>query len=361
LVWAKGQQYRHVVVFNKNNLTANCRLYDVTLIDAKPDEPEILAAIANSTLVAFFKTFYGRYTGTEGSFEMMAIDLNLLELPDPRNAPKAVAKKLCNAFARLCKRYTTAMVEEAFMDCRSSERIKKLAENPVELPNELKMADRRDLDLAVFELLGVSDASEREKLVEELYHETANHFRQIRIVEVQKQEQRAKSDGREFRTDELAADLWDSLPDEDKQPLAEWLANKVADGQPVNIPEGEARLPDATDFLDASTVFFRLPGADKADFKPLKLPSRPHAELAHFAWQQKIHGNMTLPKTEKAARELLAAATARLNALTAKADDLARSRTSDERKAMDLSRLLVHWMIHGKPSRATKQEAGVSE
>jgi methylase of polypeptide subunit release factors len=358
LVWAKGQQYRHVVVFNQNNLTANCRLYDVTLVDAKPNEPEILAAIANSTLVAFFKTFYGRYTGTEGSFEMMVIDLNFLESPDPRDAPKAIAKKLRDAFARLCQRNTSAMVEEAFMECRSSERAKKLAENPIELPEELKQSDRRDLDLAVFELLGVSDAREREKLVDELYWETANHFRQIRIVEIQKQEQRAKSEGREFRTDELAADLWDSLPEDDKQPLEAWLASQVADGLPVNIPEGDARLPDASDFLDASTVFFRPAGAEKAAFKPFQLPSRPHAELVHFAWQQNFHGDVELPKTEKAARELLNRATTRLKVLSAKADELARSRTSDERKAMDLSRLLVHWMINGKPSREAKKGTG---
>jgi methylase of polypeptide subunit release factors len=357
LVWAKGQQYRHMVVFNRNNLTANCRLYDVTLVDAKPGEPEILAAIANSTVVAFFKTFYGRYTGTEGNFEMMVIDANLLEIPDPRNAPKAVAKKLRDAFAKLCARDTGSLVEEAFMECRSSERIKKLAENPIALPHELKMPDRRDLDLAVFELLGVGNASEREKLVDELYYETANHFRQIRIVEVQKQEQRAKSDGREFRTDELAADLWDSLQDDEKQPLAVWLPRQVDDGFPVNIPEGEARLPDPADFLDANTVFFRAPGTENAVFKPLPFPSRAHAELVHFAWQQKIHGKMALPKSEKAAQELFASATARLKALTAKADELARSRISDERKAMDLSRLLVHWMINGKPSREPNPKA----
>ena len=84
--------------------------------------------------------------------------------------------------------------------------------------------------------------------------------------------------------------------------------------------------------------------------------SRPHAELVHFAWQQNIHGKFALPKTEKAARELFTGATARLNALTTKANELARSRTSDERKALDLSRLLVHWMINGKPSRAAKQK-----
>jgi hypothetical protein len=213
------------------------------------------------------------------------------------------------------------------------------------------MADRRALDLAVFELLGIADAREREKLVDELYWETANHFRQIRIVEVQKQEQRAKSDGHEFRTDEFAADLWDSLHEDEKQPLAAWMASQVADGMPVNIPEGDARLPHEADFLDASTVFFRPSGADKATFKPLNLPSRPHAELVYFAWDHKLHGKVALPKSEKAARELINCATARLKALTAKASELARSRTSDESKAMDLSRLLVHWMINGKPTR----------
>ena len=64
--------------------------------------------------------------------------------------------------------------------------------------------------------------------MDELYWETANHFRQIRVVEIQRQEQRAKSEGREFRTDELAADLWDSLPEDDKQPLTVWLANQVS-------------------------------------------------------------------------------------------------------------------------------------
>jgi methylase of polypeptide subunit release factors len=352
--WPMAQQYRHVIPGNPDNLICNHNLFDVHPLDLDAQAVDVLTAVVNSTLVANFKTFYGRYAGTEGNLKTEVVDVNLMEIPDPRKAPKAVAKKLNDAFARLCSRTTGGMVEEAFMECRSYERIKKLAEKPVELPNELKMADRRNLDLAVFELLGVASAGEREKLVDELYYETANHFRQIRIVEVQKQEQRAKSEGREFRADELAADLWDSLQDDEKQPLAAWLANQVAGGLPVNIPDGDARLPDASDFLDANTVFFRAPGADKSAFTPLQLPSRPHAELVFFASRQRIHGQLALPKTENAARELFTGATARLKALTAKADELARSRAGDERAAMDLSRLLLHWMINGKPARETK-------
>jgi hypothetical protein len=315
---------------------------------------DVLTAVANSTLIAIFKTFYGRYAGTEGNLKTEVVDVNLLEIPDPRNAQKAVAKKLRDAFVQLCERDTGSLVEEAFVECHSSERAKKLAENPIELPEELKQRDRRDLDLAVFELLGVTDVAEREKLCDELYWETANHFRQIRIVEIQKQEQRAKTAGREFRTDELAADLWDSLPEDEKQPLAEWLTGEVSGGVTVEIPDGQASLPDASDFLDATTIFFRAPNGGKAAVQPVKLPSRAHAELVHLAWQQNFRGKIALPKNEKVARTLLNSAQKRLNSLTVTADKLARSRTSDEKKTLDVSRLLLHWMINGKPNREKK-------
>ncbi len=187
-LWPMFAQYRHVIPINPKQLIANHNLYDLCLPDLTKEQKQSLFAIANSTFTALSKTYYGRYAGTEGNFEMMIIDLNLVELPDPRLATKEIAKKLKEAFQKICSREITPLVEEAFSECRSSERIKKLACNPVELPNELKMADRRDLDLAVFELLGITNATEREKLVDELYYETANHFRQIRIVEVQKQE-----------------------------------------------------------------------------------------------------------------------------------------------------------------------------
>jgi len=116
------------------------------------------------------------------------------------------------------------MVEEEFMRCHSAVRAKKLAEKPIGLPTELEMKDRRALDLAVFELLGVPNAKEREALCDELYRETAAHFRQIRLVEIQKQEQRAGASGREFRTDEMAADL------------AGLLQHWMIHGQPRNEP-----------------------------------------------------------------------------------------------------------------------------
>ncbi len=353
LVWSKSQQYRHVVVHNKNRLIVNCNLYDVSVLNEQACSPELCAAVLNSTLVGLTKFYFGRFAGTEGNLKTEVVDVNLLEIPDPRHATKGVAKKLQDAFTKLCRRDTRPMVEEEFMECHSVERAKKLAEKPIGLPGELEMPDRRALDLAVFELLGVTDAKEREALCDELYHETAAHFRQIRVVEIQKQEQRAGSTGREFRTDELAADLWDALSDDEKQPLSEWLASRIAGDKTFAIPEGDASLPDANDFLDANTVFFRQSIAGKATSQSMPLPSRSHAEMVFALSQIGVLGTVRLPGEESEAREAKRMLDARLAALTEKANHLARSRTSDERKATDLAGLLYHWMLHGRPKHKT--------
>ena len=351
--WPMAQQYRHVIPANPENLICNHNLFDVHPFELSNEQVAALQAIVNSTLLANFKTFYGRYAGTEGNLKTEVVDVNLMEVPDPRHITKAIAKKMRDAFAQLCQRDTRAMVEEEFMECHDPERAQKLAQKPISLPWELRQPDRRALDLAVFELLGVQDAAERGRLCDELYYETANHFRQIRIVEIQKQEQRAGKEGGEFRTDELAADLWDGLPDEDKQPLVEWLAaqGKAGDGFTVEVPEGRASLPDATDMLDANTIFFRLPKGGKGAAPPLALPSRAHAEMVFAMAQHSFHGLLPLPKSETAAQTLQAGLKQRLLSLTAKAEELARSRTGDEKRTSELAALLEFWLIHGKPRR----------
>lgn len=351
LVWPKSQQYRHIIVHNKSRLIVNCNLYDVTILDGC--SPELLAGILNSTLVGLIKIYFGRYAGTEGNLKTEVVDVNLLEVPDPRYVSSNIAKKLSHAFEKLSKRDSLGMVEEEFMACRHSERIRKLAEKPVGLPQELRMPDRRALDLAVFELLGVSDAGERERLCDELYYETANHFRQIRIVEVLKQEQRAGTDERGFRTDELAEDLWDSIPSLDRQPLLEWIAAQVKKDTVLDVfvPEGPASLPDANDLLDPNTIFFHPGRGSKASITKIVLPSRSHVEIIFLLTQQKVHGSLLLPKTKEAASALLVALTERMGSMEKTANELSRSRTGDEKRAAEVAALLKFWLVHGKPTK----------
>jgi hypothetical protein len=356
MLWPMIQKYRHIIAANPHRLICNKRLFDIHPFNLSEDQESALQAVLNSTLVALFKFYYGRYVGTEGTMDTDVVDVNLIEVPDPRRASKAVVKKLQDAFAELCRRDTQHFVEEEFLECQSSERAKRLAEKPIGLPIELTMPDRRALDLAVFELLGVGDADEREKLCDALYYETTAHFRHNRILDIQKQEQRSKTEGREFRTDELAADLWDSLPDEHKQPLLEWITTQVTGGVPVNIPDGHPSIPDANDFLDANTVFFRIPVGSKVQTQSLPLPSRAHAEMVHLLRQEGFHGPVPLPKSEADAKALQSQITGRFATLAEKAKQLSQSRTADEKKALEVARLLEFWMLHGKPTKTPKQK-----
>jgi hypothetical protein len=344
LVWPKSQQYRHIVAFNSAGLIVNCNLYDVTVIDQILRPPKVLAAVLNSTLVALFKIYFGRYAGTEGNLKTEVIDVNLLEIPDTRYATREIAAKLTSAFDRLCGRQTQPMVEEVFMDCRSSERAEKMKQSPISLPTELKMRDRRDLDLAVFELIGVTDAKERERLCDQLYFETAKHFREIRIVEVKKQEQRAKSQGRGLRIDELALDVWDAFTEDERLSIAEWIESNFAHDWLVTIPDGNPKLPDAEDMLDAATVFFSNTKGARAT--RLVCPTRAHAEVVYQLGKLGIRGDVSLPNP---AEKLAADLSWRLSSIDRRVDELARSRSTDESRIEDLAALLRHWMLLGKP------------
>ena len=68
------------------------------------------------------------------------------------------------------------LVEEQLMDCHTPDRARRIAAGPLVLPEELQQRDRRDLDDAVFELLGVSDPKERDELIGRLYEATAQSF-----------------------------------------------------------------------------------------------------------------------------------------------------------------------------------------
>jgi hypothetical protein len=46
----------------------------------------------------------------------------------------------------------------------------------------------------------------------------------------------------------------------------------------------------------------------------------------------------------------------RLASFAAKADELARSRTGDEKRATELAALLEFWLVHGKPRREPKEK-----
>ena len=66
--------------------------------------------------------FYGRFAGTEGNLKTEVVDVDLMEVPDPRGVSADLAKRLANALERMGKRDVGRLVEEQLMDCHTPER-----------------------------------------------------------------------------------------------------------------------------------------------------------------------------------------------------------------------------------------------
>ncbi len=359
-LWPKATQYRHVAVFNPESLIANCRLYDLSLKDGIDLDPECLTAVLNSTVVALWRHYYGRYTGTEGSLDTMVGDLALLEVPDPRVVDGKIADKLTKAFRMLAARSIGSLVEEQLMECHSPERAQALASGPLVLPEELRQSDRRELDDAVFELLGVTDASHRERLVDRLYLATAEHFRRIRVVEIQKMEQRAKSKNTRVTVAELASDVWEAAIFKDKEPLERWISLWREPRVTFNIPaEGAPRLVAENSMFDRETVFF---GTDRNAQRAV-CSSRPQAELVARLAQLGFRGEIEAPDVAAQCSEVLSELNERLAEAEGEFETIASSRVPDEKTRDEILQLLIRWFLRGKPAlvRTVKESTESAE
>jgi len=343
--WPMAQQYRHIIAGNPDHLICNHNLFDIAAADLSAAEAEALVGVLNSTLVGLFKTFYGRFAGTEGNLKTEVVDVNLMEVPDPRGIPPRIAKRLRSALDRMSEREVGRLIEEQLMECHTPDRARKLAAGPVVLSEELQKADRHDLDDAVFELLGVADADERDELLGRLYEATAQHFRDIRVVEIEKMQQRAKSNNQRFSVHDLAADIWDAAELEDATPLPEWLAQYAESDSLVSIPEERPATLSPSPMFDPNAVYF-----GKAAKSHVDCTSRGQAELTLRVANLGVSGDIKLPSDLSPCLKLLDRLNSRIDAAMARFRELAESRTADERVRQQILELLQQWFVLGRDS-----------
>jgi len=303
-----------------------------------------LMPVINSTLVAFCKPFYGRYAGTEGNLQTSVIDALLIDIPDPRNATEPLVARLEAALESMQKRKVTHLLEEAFLECHTADEVREAAKLPLGLPRELQQSDRRKLDDSVFQLLGVADLNRREKLIDQLYREVTFHNRAIRIVEVQKMEQRRHGGNKSYVSQmELALDAWDSLEPEWRIPLSEWLDQQTGKAKIINLPEGEVRLSGDGNFFEANTIYFgKKPAVSHV------CASRAEAELVAAIAREGLRGPVSLPATEKECARLARMLESRLSEAKARFEGLAGELAGTERLRAQVVEQLHRWFVHGR-------------
>ena len=341
--WPKAQQYRHIIPANPDRMICNCNLYDLGSDTLNATEQIALVSSLNSTIVGFFKTFYGRFAGTEGNLKTEVVDVNLMEVPDPRRVSLTLSKRLEAALDNLARRESGRLVEEQLMDCHSPERARNLAAGPLVLPEELQQPDRRELDDAVFEMLGVSDSGERNELIDRLYEATSQHFRDIRVVEIEKMEQRAKSEGTRLNVHDLAADIWDTVELNDSLSVVQWLTeSSQADGW-VDVPEERpAILLDSPLFPD-HTVYF-----GRSRKEQVCCGSRSQAQLVLHLAELGVSGRLKISSGAEFSKDLLGQLKARLAEARTAFSELVESRTEDSRIREQLLDVLKLWFVHGR-------------
>jgi hypothetical protein len=342
--WPMAQQYRHIIPANPDRLICNHNLFDVASDTLNARERGVLVAVLNSTLVGLFKTFYGRYAGTEGNLKTEVVDVNLMEVPDPRDVSPALAGRLTDALHRMQQREVGRLVEEQLMDCHTPERARRLAAGPLVLADELRQPDRRDLDDAVFELLGVSEPRERDNLIARLYEATARHFRDIRVVEIEKMEQRGQSNGGRFSIHDLAADVWDAAELDDATPLPQWLERECESESTITIPDARPATLVENPLFGDNTVYF-----GKARDVRLACQSRGQAELVVRLATLGLTGPVKIPSGLQASLRLLDRLNARLAKALARLGELADSRTGDQRTRDDIIQAVGQWFVLGRP------------
>ena len=348
--WPMAQKYRHIIPWNPHQLPCNHNLFDVHPLDLSEPEQKALMAVLNSTLVGLFKHFYGRYAGSEGTLKTEVVDALMLEVPSPAGAPEELCERLGKALETVSKREVTHLVEQEFLDCHTETRMRELQGTPLRSPLELQRQDRRDLDLLVFELLGVTDRKRREELVQRLYCETASYYREQRVQDIQSTINRSKGrGGGNVSQMELALDAWNHLDADFQKPLSAWLEDQTPKAKTVELPEGEVRLPAAENWFEATTIYFgKKPAISHV------CASRAEAELLAAIAREGLRGPVSVPATENKCHALSQDLEKRLTIARAKFEELAQERAGSEKLREQVVELLHRWFIHGNPDKPSR-------
>ena len=331
VLWPKAHQYRHIVTFNDENLPINCRLYAIKA-HANVD-PKVLAAILNSTLVAWFKEIYGRVVGREGNTDTMVFETKQMLVVDPLQISPNVAGRLRTALDKLMQRPALPIYP---------------------MGAELEQADRVELDDAVFAALGVNDPTEQQQWREQVYDELKRLYKRKRELEEIAMENRIKA-ARTKRTASartLAKEIWREM---DKSAFRRFPDDFVLPGtatERFRLPEGEVQVGrELFTGAGALGVGYIMIGDDL-----IFAGSMVKAEFIQ-AWQEAGNtGTVHVPEDDEVCQQVLDAYQQYREEIQEDILRWAKSRTADERLQMGVISLL--WRYIGEYVQSQTNEAG---
>ena len=294
IIWPKLQQYKHVVALNPTRTIVNCNLYDLYCRDRV--QPQTLAAVLNSTVVALSRHQFGSFMGREGNLVTEIVDAKMLLTPDARVLPRRIEKKILSAFAEMQQRES------------------------LPLPEEFHRDDRRALDDGVLEFLGYSDGGERSALLGQLYSELTEIYREIRSVEVEMQKFRratARQDNASPHT--IAEEIWVEFDKTLMRPFPGDFVPHAELTESVTLPAGKPKVVD--------DLFHQ--GGLQINGDVINLGSKTRAEFAAKIVELGHYGATPIPKSDRACGKALESYRRYEAQMEAKFNELAQERSAD--------------------------------
>lgn len=306
MFWPMAQQYRHVVALNPHRLICNHNLFDI--FSRQGVSKDILCAILNSTVVALSKHQYGRWAGQEGNLKTEVIDVNMMLVPDPRQASRQVLQRIKKAFRAMQGRLTRKLIEE------------------------FELSDRQELDDAVLELLGENDPQTRLRLREQLYAQMTEMHSAIRAKEVQANENKKRSKSKRVVSPKgIADEILTNLGPEWRRFFPDNFLSPSWPVDTVNIPEGKARLRENPMFgVQGVQVGTTLIEAD----------NRSRAEFMLELCQRGLRGAQVVPTNADHCKEALVNYGTYREGLLEHLDNMVNEKTSDTKLQQRILKLL---------------------
>ena len=293
--WPKAQQYKHAIPINEKQLQCNCNLYDVHLPEGI--SPSVMAGILNSTIVALSKFQYGRPVGVEGNLKTEVVDVNIMLIPDPREATKKQLAAISNTFEKLKGRKTLQFLSER----RLREMVYKQSGKEDKLEElsdlcELDMEDRRELDDAVLQMLGIRKKQQRQELIDELYAYLREFFEMTRQKEEKaiRNKKIAKRRGR-VQPAEIATQIFQEIVDNEPRLVRQYDPEFIDKAKPYDTFEfpTEGNPQHFSDMFSAHGVEFRKGKTKRTGF--IETKSMSQAELIILLASSGVRGLVRVP------------------------------------------------------------------
>jgi Eco57I restriction-modification methylase len=346
LFWPMAQQYKHVIALNEEDLICNHNLFDVS----SKDKINVysLWGVLNSTIVALSKFQFGRPVGVEGNLKTEVIDVNMMLVPDPRRATKAIRTKLARIYEEIKERSALQFISERRLRTKAYTRAGK-EDALLDLPDvcELDMNDRRKLDDAVLQILGVKPKSHRDAILDELYAYMREFFEYTREKEEKaiENKKRAKKKG-PARAWEIAQQIHDELvieyPGFQKRYDADFL-NTDKDYTTFDLPSEGSAIP-LQDMIHRHPVEFIKGKKHRVDI--LETDSAEQCELVCFLAKQGLRGLVRIPHEEKECRRVYSEYEHFVRQRNERVRKMIEERSSDEDMQEKIYKSLVSQLLY---------------